>query len=120
MKRHDGPLVFTYADPPYLPETRSQKSRRSGVGYHAYTHEMTVDDHAEMLEAMTGLEGMAAVSGYPAPLYDQALKGWRRIERPSLADGARPRVEVLWLNPQAVAGLNRPRQQHLDWEVAAE
>lgn len=113
LRRHDKHDVLAYVDPPYLPATRSQKSRRSGVGYHAYTHEMSVDDHAEMLEALRGLEGMAVLSGYPSVMYDEALKGWRRIERPALADGARPRTEVLWLNPQAEAAMRRPRQADL-------
>jgi DNA adenine methylase len=40
------------------------------------------------------------LSGYPYPAYDAALAGWRRVERVSLADGARKRIEVLWLNWQ--------------------
>lgn len=35
--------------------------------------------------------------------------GWRRIEIPTHADGARKRTEVLWLNPQACAALERRR-----------
>jgi DNA adenine methylase len=38
-------------------------------------------------------------------MYDEALPDWRRIERPALADGARERTEVLWLNPAAAARL---------------
>jgi site-specific DNA-adenine methylase len=30
------------------------------------------------------------------------LLGWQTIERESMADGARKRTEVLWLNPAAV------------------
>jgi len=37
-------------------------------------------------------------SGYPHPLYDDALADWRRVERVALADGAKPRTEVLWMN----------------------
>lgn len=46
------------------------------------------------------------LSGYPHPLYDDALTGWRRIEFAAFADGARPRTEVLWINPQACAELD--------------
>jgi DNA adenine methylase len=30
------------------------------------------------------------------------MADWRRIEIDSYADGARPRVEVLWINPAAI------------------
>ena len=38
------------------------------------------------------------LSGYAAATYDEALPDWRRVERKSLADGARARTEVLWMN----------------------
>lgn len=106
MRQHDGVDTLHYVDPPYLPGTRSEKSRRGGARYHVYAHEMTAADHAELLAALRELRGMVVLSGYPAPLYDDALKGWKRVERKALADGARPRIEVLWLNEAAVAGLN--------------
>jgi DNA adenine methylase len=96
--------------PPYLPETRSLKNpydlkyrggkgtaHRSGM----YAHEMTSGDHEALLETLLSIEGMVVLSGYPAPLYDDALAGWRRVERAALADGARERTEVLWINPAA-------------------
>lgn len=105
MASHDGPATLHYVDPPYLPETRSQKSCRGGTRYHAYTHELTNEDHACLLAAVLALEGMVVLSGYPSALYDDALTGWRRVERAALADGARPRTEVLWLNPACAAAL---------------
>ena len=42
---------------------------------------------------------MVVLSGYPCDLYDNALRGWKRVERTALADGALRRTEVLWLNP---------------------
>lgn len=101
VRQHDGPDTLHYLDPPYLPETRRRVNRRSDNGG-TYRHELTVDDHVELLAAIQGLEGMVVLSGYPAPLYDEALAGWRRVERDALADGALPRTEVLWLNPALV------------------
>lgn len=49
---------------------------------------------------------IVVLSGYPSPLYGDALKGWRRVERMAYADGARKRQEVLWINPRAAAALN--------------
>jgi DNA adenine methylase len=107
MRQQDAPTTLHYLDPPYLPATRSQKSRRGKVRYHAYTHEMTESDHARLLAEVAGggLVGMVAISGYRAPLYDDALKGWSRREVETFADGARPRVECLWLNKALVTAL---------------
>lgn len=108
MLQHDSPETLHYVDPPYLPETRSAKSRKGGAQYHAYRHELTSDDHVALLDALTGLSGMVVLSGYPAPLYDTKLRGWERFERSALADGARARIEVLWLNPAAAAKVKSP------------
>lgn len=104
MASHDQSRTLHYVDPPYMPETRSRKSRRGKIRYHAYRHEMTRDDHEAMLAGLRTLEGMVLVSGYPNELYDDVLVGWRRVERAALADGARPRTEVIWLNAAAAHG----------------
>ena len=91
-QHQDSPQTLHYLDPPYLPETRDAGRD--------YAHEMTRDDHVRFLDAARGLAGMVVISGYASPLYDEALAGWRRVERKAMADGARPRVEVLWINPR--------------------
>lgn len=90
MAAHDGPETLHYVDPPYLPETRDAGSD--------YSHEMSADDHARLLEFLKTLTGKVVLSGYPHDLYDAALDGWVRVERAALADGARKRTEVLWMN----------------------
>lgn len=107
MAAHDGPETLHYVDPPYLPETRNRKNPYDPK--HQYRHELSVADHVELLEALRGLAGMVILSGYPAPLYDRMLADWTRIEREALADGARPRTEVLWINPAAADALKRRR-----------
>ncbi len=105
MAQHDSAETLHYVDPPYLPETRSKKSRyRKGTGtHHAYNHELTESDHIELLGALKKLEGMVVLSGYPSALYDETLgREWRRIVKRAHADGARDRVEALWLNPAAL------------------
>lgn len=109
MEAHDREDALHYVDPPYLHATRSKGNRHDPK--HRYRHEMTDADHAELLEALRGLKGMVILSGYPSTAYDLALVGWTRLERKALADGARPRIEVLWLNPACVDRLARTRRQ---------
>ena len=111
IAKNDAPDTLHYVDPPYMPETRSTKSGRGRLKYHAYVHEMTDQDHAELLEVLRNVAGMVVLSGYPAPLYEEALTDWRRVQTSALADGARPRTEVLWINPQACAAIDATTDQ---------
>ena len=103
MRKHDRLDTLHFVDPPYMLELRSRTHRRPGGG--TYRHEMTREQHIEMLAVLRDLTGMVVLCGYPSELYDNALDSWHRVERPSLADGARPRTEVLWINPQATDAL---------------
>lgn len=93
MAAHDGPATLHYVDPPYMPETRDKGGD--------YAHELTADQHVELLQFLRTLGGMVVLSGYPSPVYDGLLADWTRVERKALADGARARIEVLWINPAA-------------------
>lgn len=93
MRQHDGAQTLHYVDPPYVHDTRKSGKR--------YRHEMTDADHERLLSALHGLEGAVIVSGYRHDIYDEALSGWRRIDRKALADGARERTECLWINTKA-------------------
>jgi len=92
LKYHDGPETLHYVDPPYLQETRTWMA-----GKGAYKHEMTEQDHLDLIRELHRLNGMVALSGYPSALYDEALKDWDRVERATTADGRVARVEVLWM-----------------------
>jgi DNA adenine methylase len=100
---HTDTLFF--CDPPYVRATRSSlkgHGRKDG----AYAHEMTDADHAALAGVLRGIEGMAVVCGYACALYDRELyPDWHRVELKTVADGAKPRVEVLWFNAAASAHL---------------
>lgn len=100
IERYDAPATLFYVDPPYVISTRSSLSDGRG-STHGYRHELSDTDHSELLERMRALAGMVVISGYPCALYDEALEGWKRVERAAMADSAKPRTEVLWLNPAA-------------------
>jgi len=119
MLAHDGPETLHYVDPPYLPETRSPANKYD-LKHRMYRHELTRDDHAKLLEDLRDLEGMVILSGYPSRLYDDALSDWSRVDRLAYADGARPRTEVLWINPTCTGTLADARSQLSLLEVAAQ
>jgi DNA adenine methylase len=104
IAQHDGPDTLIYADPPYLPELRA-RGNKYDLAWRMYRHELSRQDHAELLEALDQVRGMVVLSGYADALYDDRLAHWRRVEKATYADGARPRTEVLWINPAAVAAL---------------
>lgn len=100
---HDSAETLHYVDPPYLHETRC----RPGGG-RGYRHEMSADDHAELLATLRGVQGMVVLSGYPHPLYDGNLPGWERRQtraRISAGRGAGIRTECVWINPACAAAL---------------
>lgn len=91
MLGHDGPETLHYVDPPYHFDTRADSAAD-------YAHELSDSQHVELLAFLRTLKGMVILSGYPHPDYDAILYDWHRVERQALADGAKKRTEVLWMN----------------------
>jgi DNA adenine methylase len=102
IAQRDREDALFYVDPPYMWETRSTKVLGASR-WHAYQHELTDADHEALLTQLLAVKGMVVLSGYATLLYDDMLAGWRRIEKQTHADGARPRTEILWINPAAAA-----------------
>ena len=106
IKRYDSPDTLFYIDPPYLPETRVAGS----VGM--YRHEMSDDDHMDLLIAVREVEGRVLLSGYRNKMYDERLNmetGWwshdlpekcATTSLPSQRPDGSPRVETVWMNYQ--------------------
>lgn len=93
MAQHDREDTLHYIDSPYVHSTRDCR--------HGYRHEMSSMQHMRLLAFLRDLKGMVVISAYPHRMYDKFLKGWRRIDRRALADGARERTECLWMNQAA-------------------
>lgn len=81
---------LVYADPPYVLSTRG--------GREYYEHEMTDADHVRLLSVLKSLPCPVMLSGYPSPLYDDALTGWEREEFQVMTRGHTWATEVLWFN----------------------
>lgn len=92
LERYAREDVLIYADPPYVLETRSKRH---------YKHEMTNDDHIELLEILNIHPGPVLLSGYNHDLYTDKLTGWHKKTMSVLAEAGAKRQEVLWINPVA-------------------
>lgn len=99
LMHQDGKETLHYVDPPYLHGTRCGSTTKPNKGY---IFEMTDADHRELADCLHSLEGMVVLSGYSHELYDDELyPDWKKIKKSSLADGAKKRTEVLYLNKAA-------------------
>ena len=89
IKRFDYPDVFMYLDPPYILGARTGKQ---------YKHEMTDEEHEEVLKTIIPSKAKIMISGYDTEMYNDYLKDWRRKTFGSCAEYGKPRTEVVWMN----------------------
>ncbi|WP_312284494.1 DNA adenine methylase [Yokenella regensburgei] len=97
LRAHDASTTLHYIDPPYLPETRSN-------GHRYYRHEMTLEGHEQLLAVAGTLNGCVMVSGYDSELYNDMLRTWRKITKPSRISagrGTKVKTECLWIKERA-------------------
>lgn len=109
IDRMDHPRTLIYCDPPYVFSSRSSKTNKRTSTTHGYQHEMTDADHERLAERLHRATGMVVISGYPSALYDRLFAGWERHQRQAMADSAKVRTEVVWLNPACSSALHRAR-----------
>lgn len=102
LVQHDGTDTLHYIDPPYLHSTRAGRKWRRCK---SYRHEMTDQDHIELLEIVKGLKGMAIISSYQNDIYADLLSDWTVVSKQVAVDSNAKnpkRTECLWLNPAAL------------------
>lgn len=94
----DGEDLLCLCDPPYLHTTRSSTGEYGA-------HEMTEEQHVELLNVLANMQGKFMLCGYPSELYDQAASehGWNRVifEVPNNSSGAKKKEikrECVWMN----------------------
>ena len=72
IAQYDTPDTLFYCDPPYVLDTRSAGG---------YTHELTNDQHSELLDAILSASGSFVISGYNHPIYERLEQnGYSRID----------------------------------------
>lgn len=89
IRRYDTEDVFIYCDPPYLLDTRKSN---------LYKHEMTNEQHIELLNLLKNHKGKVLISGYDNDLYNSILVGWNKEYKDTLAEQGLKRTECLWMN----------------------
>src|SRR5690554_1489832 len=97
IRSYDHPKALFYLDPPYLHETRTTPN--------AYDHELTTEDHRNLLQCLANIQGRFILSGYPSPLYTEQRQRadwnvyYKTIDNKSSNSSAKPnRTECLWTN----------------------
>lgn len=89
IREFDSPDSFFYLDPPYLLNTRSAKQ---------YQHEMTEEDHIQLLETIVHCSAQIMISGYDTPLYNDYLHTWDTLRIPNQTTSGVIREEIVWMN----------------------
>ena len=100
MQYHDLPDTLHYVDPPYLHSTRDYHTTQNG----SYAHEMTDNEHLELLNVLLQLKGSIVLSGYDNELYNDILTGWKKETKDHYASGQKggtKRTEILWIKSHA-------------------
>jgi len=97
IRKQDGPRTLFYLDPPYLHETRATTGE--------YQHEMTWQQHEDLLSTIASIKGRFLLSGYPSQRYLKWQKafGWKCHEMKinnHAAGGKTKRImtECVWTN----------------------
>lgn len=90
IERFDRRDALIYCDTTYMHSVRT--------GGNQYSHEMSEEEHRELLEILTRHKGKVIISGYDSELYDNMLAGWERHEAVSYTQSGEKRIEVIWMN----------------------
>jgi DNA adenine methylase len=101
IKAYDSPNTLFYNDPPYVHDTRNAQDK--------YQHEMSLDDHRDLVGLLLNLRGMALLSGYRHEVYEPLeAAGWRLVTFPAKTSASlhprergRDRLECLWVSHSA-------------------
>jgi len=128
IRNYDSPQTCFYCDPPYTQDSRRVKK--------IYRHELSDDDHRDLIDILLNIEGMAILSGYENDIYAELLKhGWSRLEfktvcyahgrtRTSKIHGKgaalkhAPRTECIWMNPRCAFAQDRLLSAKEEWKAS--
>ena len=78
-----------YCDPPYVQSTRTSSKR--------YEHELSDEQHIQLLKVLKGIDAFIIISGYHSELYNDLLSDWSRLDIQAMSRGG-VRTESIWYN----------------------
>jgi len=90
IPKYNRENVLMYLDPPYLLETRKHKK--------VYKHELTCDEHEDLLKLICQSKAKIIISGYMNELYSSYLKDWRLEQTRAKDQAGNRRTECIWMN----------------------
>ncbi len=95
IQQHSCPNSLIYCDPPYLASTRVSKQ--------VYSHEMTYEDHEELLDTLLACKGKVIISGYDSVLYFKKIGSWNKsvkqiVNHSSQSKTKKTKEEIIWKN----------------------
>lgn len=90
MELYNNKGTLVYLDPPYLQRTRKNKH---------YAHEMSDEDHIELLNLAKKHKGYVIVSAYANHLYDTQLEGWTKETFKIATNAGGTAVETIYYSP---------------------
>lgn len=89
IERYNDENTLIYCDPPYLQELRKKNM---------YKHEMSNEQHIELLKVLKASKSKIILSGYDNDLYNSELSGWTTAKKQTTAQMGLHRTEKLWMN----------------------
>lgn len=100
IKAYDSPRTLFYIDLPYLMDSRTSRRRM-------YKKELADKKdpeaekkyHIQMAEALHSMQGMAIISHYDHPLYQELYADWRTDHCEARKNGNMPSEEWIWISP---------------------
>lgn len=81
--------TLIYCDPPYVHSTRTSNAR--------YQHELTDEQHRELLTIIKAVPALVILSGYRNDIYEQELSDWWSMDFQAMTRGG-VRTETVWCN----------------------
>jgi DNA adenine methylase len=79
-----------YCDPPYVLSSRK--------GGRIYKHELTEDQHLQLVSLLVTIPAAIMISGYRNSIYDGLLKSWTRLDYSVILRSGDTAIESLWFN----------------------
>lgn len=105
--------TFYYLDPPYVQSARNGKDR--------YSHELSDDEHKELVDVLLTLKGKVVLSGYVNDIYEPLEQaGWERknysisafaaartkqtkLQGAGSVKNSQKRIESVWVSPNCIS-----------------